>query len=392
MTRSTTNLTGASQQLTAIVWAVPVVLIAATAFLYVFGEGLILIGLVAPSIAISIPFSIVGALIVSRQPRQVMGWVMWVIGGSSAVARFLESYGQVRFHGVVLAESETARALAERSWIPAVALLVTLLPLLFPTGRLLSPRWRWIGWLAVAAMLVMIIPSGIFLWIHRQEFVNNPHMPLQPVIDTTFLIGAIGVLIAAIASIISVIVRVRRSSGIERQQMKWFLVGATSTFAGTIALFFAPWKTDLNAIAFIILPVTIGVAILHYDLYDIDHVINRTLVYSTLTAILAGADLILVIGIEHLFRPITSDSDLVIAGSTLVVAACIQPLRSRIQTTVDRRFYRHKYDAARTLEAFSARLRDEIDLDMLLTELSQIVQETMQPEHVSLWLSQGDAR
>jgi hypothetical protein len=140
------------------------------------------------------------------------------------------------------------------------------------------------------------------------------------------------------------------------------------------------------AIVISLTPASVGLAILRYRLYEIDRIINRTLVYSLLTAILAGADLLLITTIEHLFQPIASGSDLVVAGSTLAVAAFVQPLRSRIQSTVDRRFYRHKYDATRTLEVFSTRLRDEIDLETLRLELGAVVQETMQPAHVSLWL------
>jgi hypothetical protein len=389
MIRSSAKLTGVSRHTTLIVWALPISLIAATAVLMIFGTGLDLMSLSVLSISISIPFSIVGAIITSRQPRQIVGWLLWTIGSLNALERFLESYGDVTLFGTKMAGFDTAHAIAERFWVPSAFLPVTLLPLLFPTGRLLSHRWRWIGWLAVASMLVIVIPTTIFLWIHRQEFVNNPQFHIPAPIDTTFLIGLIGSLVAAIGSSISMIVRVRRSSGVERQQIKWFFAGTTTAFAGLLGLILAPWPDDLNSIAIMALPVTIGVAILRHDLYDIDHIINRTLVYTTLTVILGGADLILVVGIQHLFQPVISDSDLVVAGSTLVVAACVQPLRARIQSTVDRRFYRHKYDAARTVEAFSARLRDEIDLDALLAELGGVVQETMQPAHLSVWLREG---
>jgi hypothetical protein len=389
MIRNMTRLVGVRRHTTAIVWALPAALLVTNAFLMVFGDGLDLIDFVVLSISISIPFSVVGAIIVSRQPRHVVGWVMWTIGGSSALQRFLEGYGQVSLHGAMLAGSGTARAIAVRGGFLAPILCLTLLPLLFPTGRLLSPRWRWIVWLAVASMLVMFIPSAIFLWFHRQEFVTiyNPQPHVAAAIDRTFAIGALGSFIAAIASCISVVVRVRRSSGVERQQMKWFLAGVTSEFVGILALFFASWHSDINAIAVAVLPVTIGVAILRYDLYDIDHLINRALVYSTLTATLVGADIFIVIALEHLLNPIASGSDLIVAGSTLAVAALIRPLRSRIQKVVDRRFYRRKYDAARTLETFSVRLRDEIDLDALTAALQATVVETMQPAHVSVWLT-----
>jgi hypothetical protein len=391
MIRTITTSIGLSKRATVTVWAVPAALIVATAFLMVFGTGLDLMSLSVLSISISIPFATVGAVIVRRQPRQLVGWLLWAIGSLNALERFLESSGDVMLFGTTLAGRGTAQAIAERFWVPSAFLPVTLLPLLFPTGRQLSHRWRWVGWLAVASMLMIVIPTSTYLWIHRQEFVHNPQIHIPAAIDMTFLVGLIGSLVAGIASSLSVIVRIRRSSGIERQQMKWFFAGAITAFAGLLGLILAPWPDDLNSIAITALPVTIGVAILRYDLYDIDHLINRTLVYSILSAVLAGADLALVVGIQHLFQPVASGSDLVVAGSTLAVAACVQPLRSRIQNLVDRRFYRHKYDAARTLEAFSARLRDEIDLDALLAELGGVVQETMQPTYVSLWLSHGEA-
>jgi hypothetical protein len=370
-----------------LVWVLPSVLIGASAFLLVFGEGINRFSLIILSISISIPFSAVGAIIVRRQPRQLVGWLLWTIGSLNALERLLESYGDVTLFGTTLAGRGTAQAIAERFWVPPAFLPVTLLPLLFPTGRQLSHRWRWIGWFSVASILVIVIPTTIFLWIHRQEFVNNPQIHIPAAIDATFLIGLIGSLVAAIASSIAMIVRVRRSSGVERQQMKWFFAGATTAFAGLLGLFLFPWPDDLNSLAIMALPVTIGVAILRYDLYDIDRIINRTLVYAGLTTSLVVVYFSLVIGLGWILRSLTgASSELVVVASTLAVAGLFQPLRSRIQSTVDRRFYRHKYDAARTLEAFTARLRDEIDLDTLLAELGEVVQETMEPEHVSLWL------
>ncbi|HEX7102330.1 MAG TPA: hypothetical protein VF201_06765 [Nitrolancea sp.] len=386
-----TGLAGIRGYTPVVVWALPPILIAATAFLAIFGEELDRLDLAILTIAFSIPFSVVGALIVSRQPGQSVGWVMWIIGVLMVLVLLLTSYGQVSLHGRALPGSATARVIVEVFWIAPVVLSLTLLPLLFPTGKPLSPRWRWIGWLSVAALILIVIPPTIFLWIHRQEFINDQQFHTPVAIEATFPIGDLAVLVCAVASIISLFKRIRRSAGVERQQLKWFLAGAATALSGMVVKEFAPWRNDVNALALMALPVAVGIAILRYRLYGIDLIINRTLVYSTLTAILAGADLLLIVSIEHLFKPVASGSDLVVAGSTLGVAAFVQPLRRRIQMTVDRRFYRHKYDAVRTLEAFSARLRDEIDLDALLAELGGVVQETMQPTHVSLWLSHGEA-
>jgi hypothetical protein len=380
------------QWMTVMVWVLPAALIAATAFLAFFGEGLDRLDLLILTISISIPFYAVGALIVSRQPRQAVGWIMWITGGLMVLVLLLTSYGQVSLHGDTLPGSATARVIVEAFWVLPVVLPVTLLPLLFPTGRALSSRWRWVGWLAVTATLGTVIPATSFLWIHRQQFVNDQEFHTPVAIATLLPVGTIAVLLAAIASIISVVIRVRRSADIERQQMKWFLAGVATALAGLIVNSIAPWRHDVNSIAIMVLPVTIGVAILRYRLYDIDHIINKTLVYGALTAILVGIDVSLVIGLEHLLEPVASGSDLIVAGSTLAVAALVRPLRSRIQSVVDRRFYRRKYDAARTLEAFSARLRDQTDLATLATELAAVVQETMQPAHVSLWVLAGQPR
>ncbi len=374
------------------VWALPAVMIFATAALTIIADGLDPLNFLILTITISIPFYAVGALIVSHHPRQSVGWIMWLIGAVSVLELWLECYGQASLSWGQLPGAATARAISEPFWIPSVILPVTLLPLLFPTGTPLSRRWRWFGWLAVMAMLVMVGPPTFFFWIHRQALVTNPQVPMPAAVDATFPIGAVGVLISASASFISVIVRFRRSSGIERQQIKWFLAGVATALAGVAALQFAPWRPDVDGAAIMALPFTVGVAILRYRLFEIDRIINKTLVYGAVTLFLAGLDLLLVFGFEHLLAPVASSSSLIVAGSTLAVAALVQPLRSRIQTTVDRRFYRHKYDAVRTLEALSARLRDQTDLDALATELGSVVHETMQPEHVSLWLRDAGRR
>ncbi|HEX7102295.1 MAG TPA: hypothetical protein VF201_06590 [Nitrolancea sp.] len=382
-----TGLVGIRQHTTVVVWALPTILIAATAVLAIVGEGLDPVYLAILTISISIPFSAAGALIVSRQPRQAVGWVMWSIGGLMVLELFLESYAQVRLLGEVLPGRGTARAISEPFWVPPAVLPVTLLPLLFPTGKPLSARWRWIGWLAVAALVVIVVPPAIFFWFHRQELVNDQQFHTPAALGAMFPVGVIGILVAAIASIISVIVRLRRSAGVEREQMKWFLAGVATALCGLVVNEFAPWRNDVNGLALMALPVTIGIAILRYRLYEIDRLINRTLVYAVLTASLAFVYLVLVIGLGGLMRAIVGESsNLVVAGSTLAVAALIRPLRARIQTIVDRRFYRHKYDVTRTLEAFSSRLRDEIDLDTLTAALRATVMDTMQPESVSLWL------
>jgi hypothetical protein len=202
-------------------------------------------------------------------------------------------------------------------------------------------------------------------------------------------------MVAAIASGASLVVRFRRSNGVERQQVKWMAAAATFTVAAwiTTAIFDQVLGIDISGlltVGLLALPAATAIALLRYRLYDLDVVVNRTLVYGALTATLVAAYLGLVLLFQLLLEPLTASSDLAIAGSTLAVAALFRPARNRIQELVDRRFYRRRYDAGRTVEAFSVRLRDQVALDALSDELRDVAQRTLEPAHVSLWLK--DAR
>jgi hypothetical protein len=216
-------------------------------------------------------------------------------------------------------------------------------------------------------------------------------------IDPVAALGSVAVLFAALASVASLVVRFRRSSGVERLQLKWLTYSAA--IVGLVLLFVIvaeattgvsdELSNTLVSVSIAALPVSMGVAILRHGLFDIDVVINRTLVYGALTATLVGAYVGTVLLLQLALGPLTEDSDLAIAGSTLAMAALVRPLRARIQELVDRRFYRHRYDAARTLAGFGARVRAEVELDALSGELRSVVAETMQPAHVSLWLREA---
>ena len=199
--------------------------------------------------------------------------------------------------------------------------------------------------------------------------------------------------LAAILSMASLVVRFRRSAGVERQQLRWMAAAATLVVLGWLLNALLDQAFGINSayflpIVLLSLPVAAAVAVLRYRLYDLDLVVNRALVYGALTALLAGSYLGLVLLLQEVLSP---DSDFAVAGSTLAVAALVRPARSRIQALVDRRFYRRRYDAAQTVEAFSGRLRDEVELDALSGELRGVVEETMQPAHVSLWLREPEA-
>jgi hypothetical protein len=281
-------------------------------------------------------------------------------------------------------------------------LIFTALPLLFPTGRLPSRRWRPAIWLTIIGMILWM-----FIFTYSGEDAES-EIPLPSAVESEMLERWAGnifplviaiVVAAAVVAMLSVIVRFRHAQGIERLQIKWFTFVITIVIVAFIISF--TWAIDetpvwqvfsaigwFGALATIIfgLPAAIGIAILRYRLYEIDQIINRTLVYATLTALLLLGFIGSVILFQFLLDPFTGGNDLAVAGSTLLVAALFRPVRNRIQQFVDRRFYRQKYDAQRILQTFSVTTRDAVDLDQLAEDLTGIVARTIQPEHVSIWV------
>ena len=282
-------------------------------------------------------------------------------------------------------------------WVPGLLLLLCFLPLYFPNGRLVSRRWRWVVRLALfscvtGAALFALSPGEIPVM-----GVDNPLgiEALRPVSDLLEQVILVLYFFLFFASAASLVVRFRRSGSVERQQIKWLAFAALAVPVWFLTN--APIEAAVpnlfqvvDALIFsALVPVAAGVAILRYRLYDIDVVINRTLVYGALTAILGVVYFGGVATTQATFRALTDQQQppqLAIVVSTLVIAALFNPLRRCIQAFIDRRFYRRKYDAAKTLETFSAKLRDETDLDALNAELVGVIRETMQPAHVSLWL------
>jgi hypothetical protein len=296
-------------------------------------------------------------------------------------------------NGGSAALGKTAAAYESLSWIPFILLPATFLLLLFPDGRLLSPRWRPIGWCAAVAISGGFITQALTPGkLEDYPQVTNPFGVTSSVLDPLTGLSFLLILVAIVGSSASLIIRFRRAEGVQRLQMKWLaFAGAVAAAVFPIAvLAYSVADGAVSNVAIMLsvlgLPVAAGVAILRYRLYDIDVVINRTLVYGALTATLAASYLGSVLLLQLALSGLTAGSGLAVAASTLAVAGMFTPARSRIQELVDRRFYRRKYDAARTLETFAARLRDEVDLGALDAELRDVVAETMQPAHVSLWL------
>ena len=337
-------------------------------------------------------FPTVGAIIASRRPSNAVGWIFCTIGLCGGTEVFTVEYGIYALvtHPGSLPAGVIATWIGTWVWLPSVTLTITFLLLLFPHGRLLSPRWRLVAWLAAAVTVAGVVILALAPWDLLDPGVpaRNPfgmeslRDAAVPVPVPIFLIGIPTMLLSAA----SLVLRFRRSRGEERQQIKWF-VYAGGLIVG--AMFFTgPLASLVQLLVMPLLPVAAGIAILRYRLYDIDRIINRTLVYSALTLSLAGTYVGVVVVLQWTLRSFAGgESQLVIVASTLTVAAMFNPLRGRIQSFIDRRFYRSKYDAAKTLESFSARLRDETDLDRLGGELVSVVNAALQPAHASLWLS-----
>jgi hypothetical protein len=277
------------------------------------------------------------------------------------------------------------------AWVPAI-LMILLLLALFPDGWPLSPRWRPLIWAIVAGALVSIVGSALIPGIVDAPSLRNPlGLPgaagatLDQALPKLFL----GLPVAAVAAAASLIVRFLRARGVERQQLKW-LAYAAGLLSVTVVVqdsWLGGWAVAAGNVALWAIPAAIGVAILRHRLYDIDRLINRTVVYGLLTALLAGVYSGVVLVLGQVFGGVGTDPpSWAVAGATLAAAALFQPARRRIQAGVDRRFNRRKYNAAKTIEAYSVRLRDEVDLDTLSAELLGVVDQTIQPTAASLWL------
>jgi hypothetical protein len=344
-------------------------------------------------------FSIIGAIIASRLPANPVGWLFCAAACTIAVECLSAEYAiyALLARPDSLPLGEALAWLAFWGWIPSIGCIVLSL-LLFPNGELPSSRWRWLAWLTVlltiAGAVWVALSPGV---IGNLGFSRNPlgieglprgYKPVNTIMSALVFVAAVSTLG----------LRLLRTRGIERQQIKWpafvaVVAGVGSVLYDTaiskaIGLRWLEWAGYVVVVAALVsFPISIGIAIVRYRLYEIDTFINRTLVYALLTAILAAVYFGAVVLLQRVFVALTGErSTLAIVASTLLIAALFNPLRRRIQAFIDRRFYRSKYDAAKTLEAFSAKLRHETDLDALSDDLVGVVRETMQPAHVSLWL------
>jgi MFS family permease len=343
--------------------------------------------------ALVLVFSAVGVLVASRHPANATGWLFLGVGVATGLGTLAGSYAGAWVAGGYDGPrwlGEAAAWYGTLSWIPFILVPCTFVLLLFPDGHLLSPRWRWVAWCAGAGVAGLFVTLGLQPGpLEDYPHVDNPYGIDSPLLAPLTGLSVLLLAIGMAGSAASVVIRFRRAHGERRQQMKWLALAGTLV-AVTVPLSVAGsdvlWNDTVVNIACMVavlgLPIAAGIAILRHRLYDIDVVINRTLVYGGLTATLGAAYLVLVL----LIGLAVGRSGLAVAVSTLAVAALFRPARARIQGTVDRRFYRRRYDATQTLEAFGGRLRDQLDLEALGADLRGVVVETVQPAHVSLWL------
>ncbi|HTD19101.1 MAG TPA: hypothetical protein VK667_06165 [Ktedonobacteraceae bacterium] len=358
---------------------------------------------------ISPAYATVGAIVAARRPNNSVGWLCLAVGLLVGLQDATWQY-TIRAHEIAPGSLPAATAIALlsslllilQSPLPSILIL-----LVFPDGKFLSRRWWWLACFAVLCTLFALlatlryptIPAGLHTQLPNPLGLQGSEPFLAATLTIVYLLTNFILLLAAA----SILVRWQRATGEQRQQLKWLVyVGSLIILCGIIGFVcsYLPISAYIGvlvgAVGFtgtsIGIPLAIGFAMLRYHLYDIDVLINRTLVYGTLTGILAIIYLGGVFGLQLFLRNMTgqaSQPDLAIVGSTLAIAALFQPLRNRIQDTIDRRFYRRRYDAAHTLEAFSAKLREEVDLTQISEQLVAVVEETMQPQHVSLWLRQS---
>jgi hypothetical protein len=348
------------------------------------------------ALATVLAFSIVGALIASRHSHNTIGWLFCTIGFVTGLSALAGGYTEFW-----LASGWGSRSLGETAaWFATWAWTVETVPtifllLLFPDGKLPSPLWRPVAWCAGLGIIGFVggyaLKSGP---LEDFPMVANPYGVDNPVVGIITVAAGFVAVGSMVASAVSLIVRARHAGRVERQQIKWLAYGGAVVVgalfvAGAISIRSVTVSILITNLALLGLPLFTGVAIVRYRLYDIDLLINRTLVYGVLTGTLALVYFGGVASAQAIFRAFTGQEEqpqLAVVVSTLATAALFNPLRRRIQSLIDRRFYRKKYDARKTLEAFSAKLRAEADLDALRNDLVGVVRESMQPAYVSLWL------
>jgi hypothetical protein len=343
-------------------------------------------------------YAVVGLLIARAQPSNSIGWIFLASAPALALSSAANGYADLAFYGGEAWRSAVAAAWLA-SWLLIVPVFVSpcLIAQLFPSGAPMEGRWRGVARISVVfgaylALGPALAPGPLGSYPDVSNPAGLPGVAGELIVDPTWGVAIIGLFVL---SLVSIVVRFRASRGVERLQLRWLaLAGGTAIGAFLVALTVGDavggaWGAatgDLGLACMALIPIAVGVAILRYRLYEIDRIVSRTLAYAVLTVILGAIYAALVLAGQAVFSSVAGGSNLAIAVSTLVVAAVFLPLRSSVQAVVDRRFYRRRYDAQRTLEGFGSRLRDQVDLEILAVDLERTVAETMEPAHVSVWL------
>jgi hypothetical protein len=381
-------------------WALAILGLAAGSWLEVLlrraGRGDPLDTAVGPMVA-AVSAATVGAVLASRRPRHPVGWLLLACGLSLSAAGVAGGYAP---YGLQARPGALPAAAWVAMYYPATALvplaLLSLVLLLTPTGSPPSPRWRWWAWLMAGAPAVLLLAMPLAPSPPEERYlgVDNP-LDLRP-FDGALLLANRALLAVTVLGVLvgagSLVVRFRRARGTERQQLRWLVLAAALTGVGMLASVVLVVAGNQVLVGWVfgvcvaLLPLATGAAVLRYRLFDLDRIISRTLAYGLLTLLLGGGYGLVVLGLGQLLG---RDSPLVVAAATLAVAAVFQPARRRVQAVVDRRFNRRRHDAARIIDGFSDRLRQQVDLDTLTAELLGVVDQTMQPTQAWLWLRQG---
>jgi len=351
-----------------------------------------------PLIVIGITLPAVGALVAARQPDNRTGWVILLGSFFYALLLFMDEYAHYATvtSSPALPGGALAAWIGAWIWMPSLSLLLVAMPLIFPDGRLPSRRWRWIAGPILFGTVIMIATQAIWSWgLGAADLLSGRSVTDEPgpigylsnLVQLTFVIGPI-------TAAAAVIVRSRRSAGVEREQMRWFTYAITMTVAILVLEPTMTWVPPALlsvgfTIAVLLIPIAIGIAILRYRLYDIDRIISRTIGYVVVTGVLAVVFVGAVLAFSAVLSPVLGESPVAVAASTLIVAALFQPLRRRVQRAVDRRFNRARYDAERTAAAFSDRLRDQVDLATLRSDLIATVDISLRPTQAGLWLRES---
>jgi hypothetical protein len=336
----------------------------------------------------------VGLVVALLRPSNPIGWLYGAAGLAWAYTLPLEPWVEqlIREQRPLPFVAQVVAAAGTLGWAPAIALGVTLPALLLPNGRLRSPRWRLVVASSVTGVVLVIVAGSLSPGPVEELGIDNPLGLAGPAGDIASVVTVVGVLLHWLSlppAAVCVVLRFRSSRGVERQQLRWVAAGAAAAVGGLLVALPSGLGAAPNWISYIVypallsVPVGVAVAVLRYRLWDLDRLVSRTVTYALVTALLVLPYLVIVAAIPRLAE---GSGSLAVAAATLAAAALFSPLRRRVQELVDRRFNRRRYDAARTLDAFAARLRDQVDLDALEGELLGVVDQTMQPTRASLWL------